>query len=170
MYWSQGFRFKYYISLTLGFLFCMRHSIVCPIFDHENKRTSNKVMKCLCLLVESSAQSLREVLLLEQEGLCFIRKIWRKFRRFALTLTKSIPLLVLYAVATSCSLFLTGTSLWAACTHWQTSQSYHVYEPYAPNQEVSNFAQHYYFWCYCNIFYCIQGFSYWEPVCPENLL
>ena len=48
---------------------------------------------------------MREVLLLEQEGLCFIRKFWRKFRRFALTLTKSIPLLVLYAVATSCSFF-----------------------------------------------------------------
>ena len=41
---------------------------------------------------------------------------------------------------------------------------------YTPNQEVSNFVQHYYFWCYCNIFYFIQGFSYWDPACPGNLL
>ena len=143
MYWPQGFRIEYYISLTLGFLFCRHHSIVCPFFDHENKCMSNKVMKCLCTLVESSAQSLREVLLLEQEGLCFIRKIWRKFRRFALTLTKSIPLLVLYAVATSCSFFSQALrSEQYALTGIHPKAITSIHEPYAP---TSNFAQHYYY-------------------------
>ena len=95
-----------------------------PLFSlHEYKGTSNKVIKAwndcliyfvplLCSLEESSAQSTcAKSFWMNKKACCSIRKIWSKFKRFALTLTKSIPLLVMYAVASNCSIFPTRTLL-----------------------------------------------------------
>ena len=77
---SVKFRIDHLKTFYCPLLLFRRRSFVCPFFDHEYKGTSNKVMKAwndcliyfvplLCSLVESTAESLREVLQDEQGGL-----------------------------------------------------------------------------------------------------
>jgi len=73
----------------------------------------------LCSLVESTAESWREMLQDEQGGLLLYQQNLSQIQEVC---------------------FLTGTSFSAATTQWEGSQSHNIYEPYAPYQEVSNSA------------------------------